>query len=127
MDEKKRIAELEQEIEDLIERSEYAERELAFVLNKNGAGYRKIPEGAVMLNKDEWEKALYNARKETARDIIQTIKSALDEYRLDNEYFIEGEPNGNLWQMNASIFYLEVIDDGGLIDQIAQRYGVEVE
>lgn len=65
------------------------------------------------------------ARKETAKEIFEKIKTELEKYRLDNEYFIDKEPNGNLWQMNASIFYLEVIDKGGLIDQIAKQYGVE--
>lgn len=42
MDKQQRIAELEQEIEDLIERAEYAERALALALNRNGADYRKM-------------------------------------------------------------------------------------
>ena len=55
------------------------------------AGYRKIPEGAVVLTRDEWEKyqitqrdwnAIYydgidKARKETAREFASFVKSKL--------------------------------------------------
>lgn len=52
----------------------------------------------------------------------ETVKQALENYRLDNEYFTENEPNSNLWQMNSSIFYLEVIENGGLIDKLLEEY-----
>ena len=109
--------------------------------NLINAGYRKIPENAVVLSKEEyqvlkikekekhwletcmsvWKNAKIDERKETAEKFAERLKETLNDYRLDNEYFIKNEPNGNLWQMNSSIFYLEVLEDGGLIDEIAKE------
>ena len=95
------------------------------------AGYRKIPENAVVLTREEYTNYLVEyigvkeiaerIRKETAEKFAERARQRLDEYRLENEYFTDNEPNGNLWQMNSSIFYLEVIDEGGLIDEIANE------
>lgn len=55
------------------------------------------------------------------KKFAEKVKDSLEEYRLENEYFTEHEPNGNLWQMNASVFCIEVTQDGGLIDQLAKE------
>lgn len=62
-----------------------------------------------------------NGKKETAEKFAKLARERLEEYRLENEYFTDNEPNGNLWQMNSSIFYLEVVDEGGLIDEICKE------
>lgn len=81
-------------------------------------GYRKIPEGAVVLTKDEWEKyqitqrdwnAIYydgidQARKETAREIADKVKMAFY-YEFD--------------ELIPSIM-------ADKIDKIAEEFGVEV-
>ena len=122
MNYKKRIAELEQEIENLIERSEYAERELAFVLNKNGAGYRKNPEGAVVLTTEE-RKNLYDffykvlkaqttrARKETAKEILQEFFDWLDFEDLPTTAFI----------------HIMRQDFERRLNDFSKKYGVEVD
>lgn len=101
-------------------------------------GYRKLPEDSVVLSREEYERfvelekksnrividfaKIDRWRKDGVFCAVNKIKTELNEYRLNNEYFIENEPNGNLWQMNSSIFYLEVLDKGGLIDQIAENH-----
>jgi uncharacterized coiled-coil protein SlyX len=52
----------------------------------------------------------------------ERLKEKLEEYRLENEYFTEHEPNGNLWQMNASVFCIEVIQDCGLVDETLKEF-----
>lgn len=85
------------------------------------AGYRKILDGAVVLTKDEWEKyqitqrdwnAIYydgidKARKETAREILQSLSSVIH----DNTRY------GN----NFVVVYTNDLDE------IAKQFGVEVE
>ena len=84
-------------------------------------GYRKIPEGSVVLSKEEWEtlhndyaKALYNARcderKETAREILEAIKL--------KAWGNNADVNGNIWSYSISIYELA---------EIAKQFGVEVE
>ena len=117
----------------------YTCRDYAYAEALYNAGYRKIPENAVVLTMEEYDKLIllkddyvngYEAGVEeawddacevTAEKFAERLKETLNDYRLDNEYFIENEPNGNLWQMNSSIFYLEVLNDGGLIDEIAKE------
>lgn len=68
-----------------------------------------------------------SAVQQAVREFAEELRKALEEYRLENEYFDGEEPNINLWQMNSSIFYIEVIDGGGLIDQlIKERFCKEV-
>lgn len=97
-----------------------------------------FPEDSVVLSREEYERfvelekksnrividfaKIDRWRKDGVFCAVNKIKTELNEYRLNNEYFIENEPNGNLWQMNSSIFYLEVLDKGGLIDQIAENH-----
>lgn len=69
----------------------------------------------------------YGNVQQAVREFAEELRKALEEYRLENEYFDGEEPNSNLWQMNSSIFYIEVIDGGGLIDQlIKERFCKEV-
>ena len=56
------------------------------------------------------------------KQFAERLKNKLEEYRLDNEYFTEHEPNGNLWQMNSSMFCIEVTQDGGLIDETLKEF-----
>ena len=56
------------------------------------------------------------------KQFAERLKEKLEKYRLENEYFIKDEPNGNLWQLNSSVFYLEVTQDGGLVDEILKEY-----
>lgn len=52
----------------------------------------------------------------------ERLKEELEEYCLENEYFTEHEPNGNLWQLNASVFCIEVTQDGGLVDKTLKEF-----
>ena len=94
-----------------------------YALNLANAGYRKIHDGGVMLSKEEYE-ALMNdlinvecninhitlnldeARKETAMEILQTIKTRITANK-DNEILL---------------FVL-----GGIVRDIVKQYGVEEE
>ena len=60
--------------------------------------------------------------KNQLKQFAETVKNVLEDYRLENEYFTENEPNGNLWQMNASVFCIEVLQDGGLIDETLKEF-----
>ena len=92
---------------------EEAESTCFCLKNLYNAGYRKIPEGSVVLSKEEWEtlhndyaKALYNARrderKETAREI----------FAKEREFIY------NKWKA-----YITMND----LIEFAKQYGVEVE
>ncbi len=63
-----------------------------------------------------------SAVQQAVKEFAEKFREQLEQYRLDNEYFTADEPNGNLWQMNSSVFYLEVIDKGGLIDELVKGY-----
>lgn len=65
----------------------------------------------------ELEKQKANYLKQFA----EKVKDRLEEYRLEYEYFTPNEPNGNLWQLNASVFCIDVTQDGGLIDEILKE------
>ena len=56
------------------------------------------------------------------KQFAERLKEKLEEYRLENEYFIKDEPNGNLWQLNASVFCIEVTQDGGLVDETLKEF-----
>lgn len=60
--------------------------------------------------------------KEHLKQFAERLKEELEEYRLENEYFTEHEPNGNLWQLNASVFCIEVTQDGGLVDETLKEF-----
>lgn len=60
-------------------------------------------------------------KEQAIKQFAEKVKDSLEEYRLENEYFTKDEPNGNLWQMNASVFCIDVTQDGGLIDQLAKE------
>ena len=92
-EQKDRIAELEKEVED-----------------------RK----AEVLHLQEYGKKLI--RETELKQFAEKLKEKLEEYRLENEYFIKDELNGNLWQLNSSVFYLEVTQDGGLVDATLKEY-----
>lgn len=64
----------------------------------------------------------YGNVKMAIKQFADALKKAIERYRLDNEYFNENEPNSNLWQMNSSIFYIEVIEKGGLIDEVTKEF-----
>lgn len=86
------------------------------------AGYRKVPDGAVTLTKEEQEKhitmtkvnyksimrQLNQARKETAKEILQ--------YLYDKCYEIQNIGRGGI----AHILPIDIL-------QMAKNYGVEVE
>lgn len=97
------------------------------------AGYRKIPKGSVVFTQEEYlrmvveERALdkaseEKARKQAVKEALGRVKTRLEEYCLENAYFTTTEA---IWQMNASVFYIEVTQDGALIDKIAKEFGVE--
>ena len=60
--------------------------------------------------------------KEKLKQFAERLKENLEEYRLENEYFTEHEPNGNLWQMNSSVFCIEVTQEGGLVDETLKEF-----
>ncbi len=60
--------------------------------------------------------------KNLVQQFAERLKEKLEEYRLENEYFIKDEPNGNLWQLNASVFCIEVTQDGGLVDETLEEF-----
>ena len=72
---------------------------------------------------------LEKERGDQLKQFAERLKEKLEEYRLENEYFTEHEPNSNLWQMNSSVFCIEVTQDGGLVDETLKEFikGVEVE
>lgn len=59
---------------------------------------------------------------EQLKQFAERLKENLEEYRLENEYFTEHEPNGNLWQMNSSVFCIEVTQEGGLVDETLKEF-----
>lgn len=81
-------------------------------------GYRKIPEGSVVLAKEEYEndfcsqfdKGYKIARKETAKKVLQTVKLRAWANNTDE--------NGKVWN------YCITSDE---LNEIAKQYGVEVE
>lgn len=62
------------------------------------------------------------AKEKLLKQFAERLKEKLEEYRLENEYFIKDEPNGNLWQLNSSVFYIEVTQDGGLVDETLKEF-----
>ncbi len=101
---------LEQSANSLKYKTHIAESYLNYIdYGKNWLAYK---------NKEQAEGKEMQAVKEFA----EKFREQLEQYRLDNEYFTADEPNGNLWQMNSSVFYLEVIDKGGLIDELVKGY-----
>ncbi len=70
----------------------------------------------------KFKRCLEYEKKQAVKEFAEKFREQLEQYRLDNEYFTADEPNGNLWQMNSSVFYLEVIDKGGLIDELVKGY-----
>ena len=93
---KDRIAELEEEI-----------KENAFYAKGYAQGIKKTYEVVI---------------PENLTQFAERLKDKLEEYRLENEYFIKDEPNGNLWQLNASVFCIEVTQDGGLVDETLKEF-----
>ncbi len=73
-------------------------------------------------DKTAYERMVQDIKKQAVKEFAEKFREQLEQYRLDNEYFTADEPNGNLWQMNSSVFYLEVIDKGGLIDELVKGY-----
>lgn len=65
---------------------------------------------------------LEKGKTEQLKQFAERLKEELEEYRLENEYFIKDEPNGNLWQMNSSVFCIEVTQDGGLVDETFKEF-----
>ena len=61
-------------------------------------------------------------KQHALKQFAERLKEKLEEYRLENEYFTEHEPNGNLWQMNSSVFCIEVTQDGGLVDETLKEF-----
>ena len=105
----KRIAELEKENDEKYKRIMELEQDLVHADEK--VFYRECN---VALKENE-------IKQQAIKQFAEKVKDSLEEYRLENEYFTEHEPNGNLWQMNSSVFCIEVTQDGGLIDQLAKE------
>ena len=82
------------------------------------AGYRKIPEGSVVLSKEEYakdfcsqfNKGYERGSKETAREILEAIKL--------KAWGNNADVNGNIWSYSISIYELA---------EIAKQFGVEIK
>lgn len=109
---------------------QYKEKRIAELEKENDEKYKRIMElEQDLVHADE--KVFYREcnvafkeneiKQQAIKQFVERLKDSLEEYRLENEYFTENEPNGNLWQMNASVFCIEVTQDGGLIDQLAKE------
>ena len=92
---------------------QYKEKQIAELENEVETRKEEV------LHLQEYGKKLI--RETELKQFAEKVKDSLEEYRLENEYFTENEPNGNLWQMNSSVFCIEVTQDGGLIDQLAKN------
>lgn len=55
--------------------------------------------------------------KVAIKDFADNIKSKLEKYRLDNEEEID-----NGWIFNSSQFCVDIDCEGGLIDELAEKY-----
>jgi hypothetical protein len=79
-------------------------------------GYRKIPEGSVVVDKEYLKKELQwleaQARKETAKEILKEIMSV----ETEEEKWLKNEP---------FVRYVKKMLDK--IEELAKNYGVEVE
>lgn len=101
-------------------------------------GYMKLPYGEVIIPKQEYEelkKCAYNSERvlrwltafdekatELIKDFAEKVKSALEEYRLAEEY----EMFGN-WLLDSTIFCAEVVNPDGLIDRLANEFVKEIK
>lgn len=107
---KDRIAELEKENDEQYKRIMGLEQDLVHADEK--VFYR---ESNITLRENE-------IKQQAIKQFAERLKEKLEEYRLENEYFTEHEPNGNLWQMNSSVFCIEVTQDGGLVDETLKEF-----
>lgn len=91
------------------------------------AGYRKIPEGAVVVSKSVLKEELQNleiqARKETAREIIDKVKQKCKE--LENKYSHLCKSKREC--LEETCRYEGVLAVKRELYEIAKQYGVEVE
>lgn len=91
-------------------------------------GYRKIPEDAVVLTKEElaqiqsnfFDAGIKHGSKETAEKFAEMAKERLEKYRLENEWFDEDCAKSD-WLLDSSIFHCEVIGEDSLIDEICKE------
>ena len=72
--------------------------------------------------KEELASKFIDSYNDSLKQFAERLKEKLEEYRLENEYFTEHEQNGNLWQMNSSVFCIEVTQDGGLVDETLEDF-----
>lgn len=64
-----------------------------------------------------------NAVKKTVKQVLREVIKRLDEYRLENEW----NESKYKWRLDSSVFVIEVLSDGGLIDGIAKDFGVDLD
>ena len=72
--------------------------------------------------KEELASKYMDVYNDSLKQFAERLKEKLEKYRLENEYFTEHEPNGNLWQMNSSVFCIEVTQDGGIVDETLKEF-----
>lgn len=94
-------------------------------------GYQKVDEDKVVVSKEEydglwidgWNKGYLTKQtdicKEIVRRVVEEIKEQLSFYRLENEEFND---KTQTWTINSSDFVLEVLDEKGLIDRVADKH-----
>lgn len=89
------------------------------------AGYRKVDENYERYKQKYccWcsytTQAYQKAEKDTAREILQKIRTELENYRTENEEYVGAE-----WLLNASLLCGEFAHDK--LDEIAAEYDVEL-
>jgi DNA polymerase/3'-5' exonuclease PolX len=104
------INELESENEKLTEERDLYKKRIAELEKSNEALSFAVKQG------------FNDCKAKALKQFAERLKKELEEYRLENEYFIKDEPNGNLWQMNSSVFCIEVTQDGGLVDETLKEF-----